>query len=1261
MSKKIFLVFTAVLMALSFSAGKVIAAPAKDIAIETENNVTTAAPLTPSYIRVRAIFADSDGNLATEFGGFPINQAKMTIKSLNFGGEVKVAVKTVTEAVTQADFVLSGANAEISLGRAWQEFAVSYYDATEIGDDTLRITLKQTDPATLLPVTIVKDLPVTVTAPPANCYVVRTGGIPENQLPDLLKAIPKPKNNGDANLVSGQSVTIDVFAGFAYDDPSNGTGTADVILYTNNVPVGGIVTSYGTIDTTGRILATTKTVTGVGAGVDSDEEIATQVLDMAGLYQNGTTATFSGAVIGTRAIGNVAGDITTAGQINLNADISAIPATFVNTIPENTLFDTALYRTAPCTKINLIGMAVTDWQGGLVLNGAFFSINDLLLYTPDPSAKITDFNVSGDASTDAVYCALYGYDKNSNPAPFYQNSSTFAGAVASFQLLVTNDLPATTANLNGATIEVVDPAYGTYNGATGIVTTASALQSFLPLKITAGAAGGVLNLHVAPIAGQLYDVNILKGIDTIGTARNFRVLQGNVVSEPVAPFSGIYDAGGQDDVTISVQGTAQENSFQMRAEVQDNGSDVDVNVSGSSLQATTVNIPNTKDNKAEQDVSFYTTVENEPLRLTFVGLSKGTTFVYVTPVDVAIGPADPGDYPPKTVSAGFTKSIMMDAEEKHDEAVASGLVSITDAFDNAYAGTYMAAEATIEDAKPTIEVQKEDGTPFPGAEAEVDKNDVIVTFDRTLIAPDAQKAIVVITAGSGSDSFTINVRALQQTLLASIYQPVTGVTNTPVKLAFGDQNALAIPPDWRNTPQTLAPPPLQGAFEVDLEWVDGIIGLGETAIISTQNYILKFVAQPNLNKASMTIAADGRDAKAGETILTLIFGVVDTQPPVISVVEAGTCSIKVGFTDNVALDLAASIVKVSNADGDITSQLEGPIIEGDGTTEGSITYRQVPVGSYSLEIVAKDKAGNVAPLETRPATVATCNPGGCTSVEPAFAVVGTTSLDVTITGANTNFGATSVVTFPSCAGITVDSISATSLTTIVASISMPADVEACSTDVVVTTGLEIVTCANAFQLTTTLPSCVTVAPSSAKAGETKDVVITLADIDLTGKTITKDNVNFGCTGVTVNSATVNSATEITANITVAATATASTCDVTITGAGSVGIVCQGKFSVEVPVCELTVDPSTVNTGFLFPRTHTITITASEGCLFDASTTVTFSGNVTIVGDPVISGNTATVEIRTRPVILGGKGTNTLTVTTGTQTATATLTVKGLFF
>jgi hypothetical protein len=1287
MSKKIFLVFTAVLMALSFSAGRVIAAPATDISIEVENNATTVQPLKNDFIRVRLIFADSEGNLATEFGGFPINQAKLILKSLNFGAEVEFAVKTATENVSQSDFSaggLTGAGAEISLARAWQEFAVSYYNASEIGDDTIIITLKQTDPATLLPITIVKNLAVTVVAPEANCYVVRTGGIPTNQLPDLLQAIPVPKNNDGANLVAGQSVTIDVFAGFAYDSDNN--NVADVILFTNNVPAGGIKTSYGTIDTTGRILATTKAVTGVEADIDSNDLIATQLLDMAGLYQNGTQSSFKGAVIGTREIGNVSGDITSTGQLNLDANINAIPASFVNTIPANTLNDTALYRTAAVTKINLIGMAVTDWQGNLVTNGgggsslANLSINDLLYYSPDPTAKITDFNVSGDSNTDAVYCALYGYDKNNNPAPFYQNSSSFAGATVSFQLLVTNDDPAIPGKLNGASIAVV-PGYGTYDAATGIVTTANALQSFLPLQITGGTAGGVLNLHVTRATGETnLNPTALVGIDTIGTARNFRVLQGNVVSAPTAPFSGTLDAGGQDDVTISVQGTAQENSFQMRAEVNSDGSDVDVNVTGSALAESTVNIPNTKDNKAEQDVSFYTTVENEPLRLTFVGLSKGTTFVYKTS-PAAIGPADPGDYPPKSVSADFTKSILVDAEEKHDEAITSGKVTITDAFGNDYSGTYNGSTATIEDAEPTIAVFKEDGTtPFPGASAEVDKNNIIVTFDRTLIAPDAQTAKVVITAGAGSASFTINVRALQATVVDNIYQAVTKITNTPVALFFGDQNGKRISPDWRATPQTLTPAqPLQGAFEVDLEWVDGIIGLGETAILSSTKTtanptgpgdILTFVAQPNQGKSKMTISADGRDAKAGSTTLELDFGTVDTIPPVIGSVTADNCSIKAVFTDNKALDLKASSVLVSDKDGkDITPDLGAPVIEGDGTTSGSITYPTVPNGDYALAITVKDQAGNTT-KDNRPISVTGSCVQECVSVNPSFVVLtdpgSEQTLDVTITGKDTNFSNSSVVTF-SCTDVTVVSANATSATEIVAKIKIAADAAEGPCDVIVKTGQLVVTCAAKFQKIKTI-ECTTVDPATAKQGTTTNVTITLVGIDLTGKSITKDNVNFSCTGVTVNSATVNSATEITANITVAESAPeCPNGDVTIKNLSDVGIICTGKFSVPKPeeLCTISIDPETVKTGFFFPRPYTITVTAADSCVFDDTTTVSFEGDakVTIVGTPVIDKEkrTATVKIRTKPVILGGKGTNTLTVTTGAQTATATLTVTGLFF
>ena len=97
---------------------------------------------------------------------------------------------------------------------------------------------------------------------------------------------------------------------------------------------------------------------------------------------------------------------------------------------------------------------------------------------------------------------------------------------------------------------------------------------------------------------------------------------------------------------------------------------------------------------------------------------------------------------------------------------------------------------------------------------------------------------------------------------------------------------------------------------------------------------------------------------------------------------------------------------------------------------------------------------------------------------------------------------------------------------------------------------------------------------------------------------------------------------------------------------------------EVP-CTITVAPTSVSTGFFFPRTTNLTITGSGGCEFDSTTTVTISGNVDVQSVRVDSASKLTVTIQTRPVLLGGKGTKTVTVS-GVD-GTATFTVKGLFF
>ena len=217
--------------------------------------------------------------------------------------------------------------------------------------------------------------------------------------------------------------------------------------------------------------------------------------------------------------------------------------------------------------------------------------------------------------------------------------------------------------------------------------------------------------------------------------------------------------------------------------------------------------------------------------------------------------------------------------------------------------------------------------------------------------------------------------------------------------------------------------------------------------------------------------------------------------------------------------------------------------------------------------------------------------------------------DVTITATGSSFGPTSAVAF-SCTGITVNSATANSATEITANITIAADAVDATCDVTVTTGAEIVVCTGKFAMKTELPGCASVSPASVDAGFTGDVTVTLTGVDASA--IDNLAVAFGCSGVTVNSATANSATTVVANITVTEAAAGGACDVTVTGGatGSTAIICANAFTVvPKPPCTITVSPSTVQTGIIFGRRHTITVTASAGCTFDATTTVTFDGNV----------------------------------------------------
>ena len=177
------------------------------------------------------------------------------------------------------------------------------------------------------------------------------------------------------------------------------------------------------------------------------------------------------------------------------------------------------------------------------------------------------------------------------------------------------------------------------------------------------------------------------------------------------------------------------------------------------------------------------------------------------------------------------------------------------------------------------------------------------------------------------------------------------------------------------------------------------------------------------------------------------------------------------------------------------------------------------------------------------------------SVAPPSGSQGST-LNLAITGVNTNFTATSQVSF-SQAGITVNSVSLNSTTSLTANITIAADATVGARDLTVSTGSEVVTAAGAFSVTadSTTPRLVSVAPSTGQRGQSLTVTITGEN---TSFTQAGSVVSFG-PGITVSSTTVASSTVLTAQITIANDAEIGARTVNVTTGSQVATLASGFF------------------------------------------------------------------------------------------------------
>jgi hypothetical protein len=160
---------------------------------------TTTYPFDKEPIRARAALFDSSNNLATTFNNQPITDAELIVRSLNFYGDVQVSADS---------------------------YATYPWDL-----NVIRVTLKNGS------ATIFAEVNLKVIAPVANCYVVRTGGISSNALPNILEEIGPPQFNYGLPQKAGSSVKLDIFAAYGYDSTGLG-GPFDTFIYTNNLPAG---------------------------------------------------------------------------------------------------------------------------------------------------------------------------------------------------------------------------------------------------------------------------------------------------------------------------------------------------------------------------------------------------------------------------------------------------------------------------------------------------------------------------------------------------------------------------------------------------------------------------------------------------------------------------------------------------------------------------------------------------------------------------------------------------------------------------------------------------------------------------------------------------------------------------------------------------------------------------------------------------------------------------------------------------------------
>ncbi len=1251
-------VFAAIMF---FSSVAVHAGEAVRVYLELTDNTAMVWPVDQgkNYLRGRVVLLDASNELATTFSGLPISDAQLILKSNNYGSSVRFSTTPATDLdLADSDWESAAESVTIPLVVSWQEFAVSYDNIDEVGDDTIIATLKQGT------TTVSGQAEVTVEAPVANCWVLRTGGI--SSLPGILDEVPDQKRDGGRIKRPGDPTTIDIFAVFYRE-------TDQKYYFTNNVPEDAKKVKVGsdnaTLEDGHAQIEVTKSAYNPPKAADDAEDT----------FKDGKEFRFEPKAYWTftRWVGGQSEDVTETELLNVTET-----SKFFNEKggdedkDKDKRFDYAIYKAGKINKITIVGLPVNQVTSSGEHRESGFEAQDqapgtakispwdayklLKDRTKKPSPA---FRVPGKAGETYIYGAIVGYDEDNKPAPFAE------GKKVTFYLKRQGGV---SINSTETELEALpDYADGPpYNGSS--ITTKYEYQAFMPFKIpvTASTADGsiasITSLYLSDIIvdGTSLSSSLYDNINEESEGIDF-VAQDTIASIDLGDINSLDGGEAGDDAEVVIEGKADERSFNLRV-LTNGGSTVKVSPRRDSSDTETggsseVEIPNDKDNTAKEDVAFYKALDKNNLFFVFEGLDKATNVVQYYPDTsdgISMDAAGGSDVEPSNISTDYVLvKVNLDQEEKHNKVLLSGIITAKDAFGN----NYSAENTTLEDSDikgkvylPLIEESSRlendplvenvnslfskaraitfagsgeieasstataSDTEFPGASVKINDDDVEISFSLDEITENQDVAVVKFTTSGEtlSRKLTVNMRVARQVSLSNMFVPVPGVTDTPVNLYLEDQNSSPI------RPVAVMDTSADG-IEVSLAADNGTLSssVGEKVNLKTDSPKKVFTVNPDAGKTVMTVNAFTNSY--GDTTLVLNF-VPDFEPPYVGEISSGNCIVMIEVVDNQAVDLSGTEVMVLDDNGvDITGTLTRSDSE-DGSS-GTVILGDFPDGDgdYTLLITARDRWNNKKEVSRSVSVSCESKSSECIEVEPAFGVIGNT-FDVNIRGSETDFiDGVSEVSFD-CTGVTVNSTTVSSATEIKANITIADNAPENSCDITISTGFNVVTCNDMFKVFTEEPGppeCVSVSPSSGMAGAAEmDVTIEVDSSTVSGSTtVNSSDVDFECDGITVldavltfdsngqtePSSTGNNKASVIATISISDDAQDCTGDVAV-NLGNTETVCNDAFSVGagMALCSLTgIEPQSIKAGTRF---RVITL-SGENINYNRTSEISFEG------------------------------------------------------